>query len=326
MSRKNGGIMKNFSTYFGLPIRSHAEIDFVDIPVDTDIELFPDPTLIETGSDSFSRWCAVVVGSFFDAVFHACEQEDMVSLKSLLSHSTEPNESHLGYSMNRSMGRGASLDILFPIFSALIRQGLFAQKAVTTPNDICVLAPDFGQDRMSDLLTNILRNQLSEFTIAQCQRLGVPMDGVRRGYCWEESDGTWAYRKWICPIAYGKPVLLVPKGFVSRGYHLGTESYIQQQLLTYLQREHLRNQSSLCHRQLRKDGSMRIVKPTKKEVRRAELKGVPDKQSAISFAREHPDSLPHFNTMRLKRFSETDFSLSDHELDLLLYPDRFQTG
>ncbi len=318
--------MINFCAYFDLDIHSHTQIGFVDVPVDTDIGLYLDPTLIEAGSDTFSRWCATSIDSFFTAVFQACAAEDKETLLHLLNHSAEPNESHLGSSQRRSMGRGASLGILYPVFSDLIRQRLFAQGAVTVPNDICVLAPNFAADRMSDLLTNILRNQLSEFTIDQCRKLGIPMEGVRRGYCWEEADGAWARRSWPCPVAYGKPVLLIPQTFVSRNYHLGTDSYIREQLLTYLQREHLLNLSPLCHRRLYKDGTTRIVKPTKEEVRRAELSGMPSKQAAASFAREHPDSLRRFNVNRRARFLEEDFSLSAHELDVLLYPDRFQTA
>ena len=107
--------MKNFSTYFNLSIHSHREIDFVDVPVDTDIELFLDPTLIEVRSDSFSQWCSVGIDSFFGAVFQACTAENMEILRYLLDHSAEPNESHLGHSVNRSMGRGASLGILYPV-------------------------------------------------------------------------------------------------------------------------------------------------------------------------------------------------------------------
>lgn len=318
--------MKNFSTCVGLHIESHREIDFVDVPVNTDIGLYLDPALIEAGSDSFSRWCSDGIDSFFDTVFRACAAEDLQTLRYLLGHSEEPNESHLGSSQRRSMGRGASLHILLPVFSDLIRQGLFARGVVTDPNDICVLAPNFDQDRMSDLLTNILRNQLSEFTIDRCRKLGIPMEGVRHGYCWEEGDGSWACRNWRCPVVDGKPVLLVPKTFVSRSYHMGIESYIRQQLLTFLQDEHLANCSPLCHRHERKDGSVVISKPTKEEVRRTDLAGVSGKRAAASFAREHSDSLRQFNATRRARFLETDFSLSDRELDMLLYPDRFRTA
>ncbi len=68
--------MKNFSTCFGLYIDSHREIGFVDVPVNTDIGLYLDPTLIEVGSDSFAHWCADGIDSFFGAVFQACAAED----------------------------------------------------------------------------------------------------------------------------------------------------------------------------------------------------------------------------------------------------------
>ena len=311
--------MENFSKHFNLPIQGHQDIAFVDIPIDTDVELFLDPTLIETGGGSFSEWCATGISSFFGAVFQACADRDKDALEGLLAHSGEPNESHLGLSVRQSKGRGASVDILLPVFEGLMRQGLFERGVITSPNDVCVLAPNFDQDRMSDLLTNILRNQLSEFTVAQCEKYGLPMDGIRQGYCWEESNSTWRPRKWRCPTAYGKPVLLVPKGFVGRSYHLGVESYISQHLLSYLQEQHLFNRSNMCHRRELKDGREKWMPPTKAELRRTELTGAPQKHFVMDFAGKHPETLPQFNQTREKRFRESSFALSNQELDRLLY-------
>ena len=117
---------------------------------------------------------------------------------------------------------------------------------------------------MSDLATNILRNQLREFTITQCQKLDVSLDGIRWGYCWEESAGAWVYCRWQRPIAYGKPILFNSKEFLSRNCHLGAESHIQQQLLAYLQREHLINRSPLCHQRILKGGRVKFTQPTRK--------------------------------------------------------------
>lgn len=314
--------MENFSSYFGMSIQGHQDIAFVDIPVDTDVKLFLDPSLIEAGKDSFSEWCATGVSSFFGAVFQACADRNINALRALLAHSAEPNESHLGLSMRKSQGRGASEEILFPIFEGLIAQGAFVKGTITSPNDICVLAPNFDQDRMSDLLTNILRNQLFEFTIAQCEKHNIPLDGIRQGYCWEESSGIWMPRRWNCPTAYGRPVLLVPKEFVVCNYHMGVDSYISQYLLTYLQRQHLINHTSACHRRKLKDGREKWLPPKKVELRRTELVGASQKHFAMTFACEHPETLPQFNHMRKERFCKEGFALSDQTLNRILYVER----
>lgn len=314
--------MANFSKHFNMSIQGHQDIEFVDIPIDTDVKLFLDPTLIETGKDSFSKWCYAGISSFFEAVFQACADKDINMLRALLAHSAEPNESHLGLSTHQSQGRGASQEILFPVFWGLIGQGLFEKGAITSPNDVCILAPNFDQDRMSDLLTNILRNQLSEFTIAQCKNHSIPLNGIRRGYCWEESDGTWRRREWQCPLACGKPVLLVPKRFVGYSYHMGVGSYISQHLLSYLQEQHLLNRSSMCHHRELKDGRQKWTPPTKAELRRTELVGASQKSFATDFVCEYPETLLQFNQARKEKFCEVGFVLNDQELDRLLYVER----
>lgn len=109
--------MNNFSNSFGITIRGHKDIEFVDIPVDTDVELFIDPNLIEASSDSFSAECSSLITSYFDTVFDSCRNNDIGVLKSLISHCREVNDTHLGTSRLFSRGRGASEEILLGIFS-----------------------------------------------------------------------------------------------------------------------------------------------------------------------------------------------------------------
>lgn len=318
--------MINFSNYFGLIVNGHKDIDFVDVPVDTDVKIFLDPELIESGEDEFSKWCAQAITSYFDVAFHYCRVKDLHGLRSFLLHSAEPNETHLGHSVSHSQGRGASEAILFTVFSGLVEQGLFERGIIQKPGDIYILAPNFSEDRMSDLLTNILRNQLSVYTVAQCEKHEIPLDGKRVGWCWEESTGNWMQRRWICPIAYGKPVLLVPKHFVSRSYRYGTEGYIRKFLLEYRQKYHLDNRTDLCHVRELKDGTQKLYPPTKEELRTVELAGIPRKKSAAMFAQRYPETMRAFEQMRQETLCNQNLTLSDRELDLLLYPDRSRSA
>lgn len=311
--------MVNFSEYFNLPIHGHRDIDFIDVPVDTDVKLFLDPALIEAGTDEFSRWCANSIKSFFDAAFYFCHTRNLRDLRILLRHSAEPNETHLGLSVAQSRGRGASEEILFNVFSELIERGLFARGAVLHPCDICVLAPNFDKDRMSDLITNILRNHLSRFTEQQCLKHGVPLDGVREGYWWDEQATAWEEKQWLAPMAYSKPVLLVPKHFVSWRYHFDTSTYISRYVLTYRQEHHLNKRTELCHKRELKNGHERLSPPTKKELKVIELSGTPGKVHALGFAYAHPDTMRHFGAARLKMMAEIDYTLTNQQLDELLY-------
>lgn len=314
--------MNNFSHYFNMPISGHCDIDFVDIDTATDTELFLDLGLIEAGTDTFSRWCAQSVSTFFDAVFDCCRLGDKARLTELLEHSSETNDTHLGYSEERPVGRGASLNILFPIFDHLMQEGLFAADAIRNPNDIRVLAKNFDSDRMSDLLTNILRDQLYVFTATQCAKWGIPMLGTRMGWCWDPEARRWFRHTWKCPLIEGKPILLVPKWLVSRWCHCDTEDFIRHYLLPYRQKYHLDHNTPECHRRTLKNGTQKISPPTKKELRSKELSGSPLKEHAVAFARANPWTLSEFESDRVRRYLEHDLRLSDRELDCLLYVKR----
>ncbi|MEA4902372.1 hypothetical protein [Desulfitobacterium sp.] len=318
--------MNNFSKHFNLPIFTHKEIEFVDVPVDRDVKLFLDPGLIEAGTDDFSIDCMAVIKSYFDSVFHCCQARDHSKLTELLSHCNEPNETHLGNSVAHSKGRGASKEILLTMFSGLIDQGLFERNAVIHPSDVYVLAPNFDKDRMSDVLTNILRNLLSQFTEQQCVRHGITLSGIRKGFFWDIESSQWQEGQWLSPVAYGQPILLAPKSFVSRTYHFGTSSYVSKFLLEFRQRYHLDNHTELCYERELRNGHHKLFPPKKKEIKSIEFTGVQWKQQAANFAYTNPDTMRRFGLERERAFANGNYFMSDHELDLLLYPDRFKSA
>lgn len=316
--------MRNFSDYFELDIKGHRELEFIDVPIDTDVKLFLDPGLIEAGDDEFSKRCTAVIKSFFESVFQACRDGNYSVLAKLLSHSSEPNETHLGNSVDLPRGRGASEQILLNVFIGLIEQGLFEREAVLHPCDVYVLAPNFDKDRMSDLLTNLLRGLLSEFTEEQCVNHGIPLNGTREGYYWDSESRQWRIGRWLSPVVNQKYIMLVPKTFVSRSYHFGTSSYIGKYLLEYRQKYHLNNLTEMCHQSLLKNGQIKIKPPTKKELKAKEFKGVQWKEQAIQFAYNNPDTIRRFGLEREKEFANGNFILSNEILDAILYPHKFQ--
>lgn len=318
--------MLNFSTHFHLNIRGHRDIEFVDVPMDTDVKLFIDPGLVESGNDSFSRACATSMKTYFDNVFECCRQEDYSGLRRLFACCAEINSTHLGNSQNHPCGRGASEDILMTVFTDMIEQGLFKQGIILTPSDIHVLAQNFDKDRMSDLLTNVLQHHLVSFTNSVCEEIGLAQNSVPRGGFWNVEVGQWSLGTWTLPIADTGPVLLVPKGFVSKSYHYTTGGYISKYLLEYRKEYHLNTRSDLCHEREMKNGARKLVPPTKAELRAKELAGRPYKGHAVDFALKNPDTMARFRAERASEFADGEFTLSDHELDMLLYADKFRSA
>ena len=318
--------MINFSSEFNLNISGHRDIEFVDVPVDTDVRLFIDPGLIESGQDPFSRACAADMKAYFDSVFECCRREDYTELRRLFACCAEINHTHLGNSQNRPCGRGASEKILMDIFTAMIEQRLFEQGIILSPCDVYVLARNFDKDRMSDLLTNVLQHQLVRFTNHVCDTMGVPQSRVSGGRFWDAEAQQWCIGSWRLPVVGINPIILVPKWFVSQSYHYTTGGYISKFLLEYRKQYHLDTRSDLCHEREMKNGTLKLVPPTKAELRAKELAGQPYKEHAIDFVLNNPDTMDRFLTERVARFKEGEFTLSDHELDMLLYTSRFRSA
>jgi hypothetical protein len=92
-----------FSEYFGLRAAQH-ELDFVDIPLETDIPLFVDPYAISVRDDPWFVECNNIIVDYFDLVLGAIRDgQENVSL-SLLRRLREPNQTHFGLSRGRPAG------------------------------------------------------------------------------------------------------------------------------------------------------------------------------------------------------------------------------
>lgn len=93
--------MVRVSNYYQLE-RTQPALDFVDVDVHTDIEVFVDPSTLRVLPGYWGEQCQVMLTTFFIAVLEAIERDDRKKLYSLLGNLGEPNETHLGYSRGRS--------------------------------------------------------------------------------------------------------------------------------------------------------------------------------------------------------------------------------
>lgn len=86
--------------YLGLP-RGHSDIDFVDVQINDDTELFIDPCLIELADDSLSIEAATLIANFEDTLY-----SDMRSGRWYTTHvfdeAHEIHDTKLGYGNGRN--------------------------------------------------------------------------------------------------------------------------------------------------------------------------------------------------------------------------------
>ena len=311
----------HISELFNLNIRGHKDIEFIDIDEQDDTRLFLDPYVIQALQDYFSKKARISIDSFFMEVFRACKNGDKARLRMLCSHAAEPNETNLGMKSISDYGKGATANSLTPLFAnfyRLVRQNPFIE---SDPLALCMYIRRFAEDKMSDLITNIIRNLLHEFTVEQSRLWGFPLGNEESfiGPYWDCE--TLAWRE-----LYGKPllvsrktILLVPKPIVRAHYVFNVDRYIRQYVLSTLQEEHLRKNSDLCSVKLRADGRHDLVPPPKKELYERVVRGTAPKDFAFACSMNNKLEEERFVKDVHRKINDGLGALSDTKLDNLVY-------
>lgn len=309
----------NFTDYHKMSIYTHRNIDFVDTLIDGDVPLYIDPERITLSNHPCASTADRYIQDFFDAVFAAALQRDEETLYHLLSFGREPNEVHFGVSAHRSCGRGSSPEILYPIIKGMLDLNFFEQGFITELVDLHLWTDNFGPDRLSDLVANIIRSVLADYTMGQYGVLNISAReiGYQSQVAWDLERHDWHYKEIPSFFCDNEQVLLVPKAFVGRNLLSSPGKLLQIYALSFRQKEHLDMNSDMCHHRVLKGGNLRIDPPTKKEIRQKELSACTEKKYLRDIGLRNTRMVRdmHFDHARAK----DAFQISDAELDELLY-------
>lgn len=278
--------MRRLSDHLGLN-RTQAELDFVDVPIQRDLPLFVDPFTFTTQDDDWSLRCNEAVLSFFEAALACVRSGDDRRGRLLLDNLREPNETHLGLSSGRPQGRGVSGKQAFDLYEHL-KKSRAAQKGVLSELADCDLFVEgIGADKISDITTNIIRQELILYTQDQCRLHGIPLrKDVASGRLWDQTRKEWTDKYVELPVILGKRLLLVPKASVRWSLAFSPQGYYRHFVLEYLQAEHLEQSTALVET-LR--NGRRIVTKTNLE------KAYPFSKGFLAeFSERHPDVLDDY--------------------------------
>lgn len=304
-----------------LPVSGHKDIFFIDVDERNDTRLFIDPYVIQALPEDFCKRSSQAINSFFYEVFSACKTSNKQRLKEILAHASEPNETNLGMKTISDYGKGAtaqSLSKLFLEFYKLVRKNPYI---TTNPVAMCMYIHRFDKDKMSDLITNIIRNLLYEFTVQQCKFWEMPLSEETKliGYYWDCESLNWKQLYGHPFLVNGKSMLLVPKYLVRSRYVFNVECYIKQYTLKTLQDFHVKNNTDLCIIKENAHGKKVILPPTKDKLYKHELNGSNHKAYAFRYSARRKQEEEDFFKDIYKRISEGYGSLSDEELDRVVY-------
>ena len=314
----------NFSEFQNMTIGGHKDIDFVDVHIDADTKLFIDPERILLSKHLFATPAKESIDDFFNTLCEAAARRDVNEVYHLLSFGKEPNETHLGMSSLYSRGKGTTPEILIPIISDMIEQGLFDSHLITQLSDLHLWTPNFHYDRLSDLTTNIIRSILVEYTYNQYYlwRLPLPDENTCCAPTWDVNTHEWVMID--CPhfLSGGYPTLLIPKDFVGQQMLSSPSELLYKYAFKYRQQEHLDEQSEYCHMRTKRNGDEIILPPTKKELYNLEVKGQPAKSYLRNFGANRPGIVYELHNGHKDPNIKKNVFMEDYELDTLLYRNR----
>lgn len=288
-------------------IKGHANYAFVDVLTNNDVKLFIDPMLLEHKHDIWHDYANRVVQSFFDEFYSAYKSGNVQYKKTLLAHACEQNATRLGYGVGDN-GKGNTAEGLLTIFRPLEKL-ILDIPTIKKPEDLTVLIPNFAEDGLSDLLTNILHRQLNEFTILQLQKYSINTNGTLKFWTWNYNNRTWEVVEMPSFLVHGKELLLVPKDIVRKNYLFDVDQYFRRVILE----------------RMREEGNYYVDdKPVPKNaiIESMRFSG-PHWQydETIKYTQKHSEALSDYHRNLPGYYLDNGWSMSDDELDEFMYGD-----
>lgn len=134
---------------------------------------------------------------------------------------------------------------------------------------------DFAEDRMSDLVTNILRGQLAEFTARQGvdQNLSLTEEPIELGMGWDPESSSWQPVISRALIVEGKLLLLIPKTIIVRKYLYSISGYFSKTIYKWRQEYHVNNETRLAKKKyIKTRNEYKIEPPSQKDIDEVEIK------------------------------------------------------
>lgn len=288
------------SEYFRLK-GGQVTFPFVDVDIEEDIRLFVDPTMLRLTTSPWHTECQRLVETFFETVLAYIKDNKANTAINLLAEMHEPNEVHLGLSMARSQGKALGIRSATSIWGSLSESRAATSGLLEDLEDTALMVDGIGPDIISDILVNLIRRNLIEFTARMAETYGIPLTTiVLEKPLWNPESRSWipaGREKVRLPMVENEnPILLVPTNIVQRRMIYNTSDYYTNYICPVLQRQEIDARSELV-RYLKRDGSPRVYK---KDIK---TKYPPTKELLVRMTCENPTLIRNYRSDKRGRFN-----------------------
>ena len=244
-----------FNEYFNLKTNPE-DLEFINIPMNTDIELYIDPYAISKTAGLWYVDANNLIIDFFDKLLITIKNEDEEEALRLLDKLGEPNETHFGLSENKPEGCGIGKEQAQDLLKKLKGSKAIQTGSLSDLSDCELLIPRIGSDKISDITTNIIRGKLIEFTEEQCRKHGIPLTATKSNFYWDALQNKWDQRIAMLPYYNEEPIILVPKKIAKERTISNYRDYYNNGILEFLQDWHISMNTALV--KILKNGKRRV--------------------------------------------------------------------
>lgn len=191
---------------------AQAELDFAIPFFDEDIPLYVDPFMLwRSPSQQDQALHTSLLNAFNHLGYLASKGEEDQAVRTLIAAS-ECDEVGLGSSATRKgkrIGEAKAREII-ELFK---RIPFYAQRGFRHFEEIQFFVDGISKDRISDISCSFLKSFLIDFTIQQCEKIGIPRQSVDVENVYDYRKNAFETQRLILPVHPGdsRPLLFVPK-------------------------------------------------------------------------------------------------------------------
>ncbi len=229
-------IAPRFSNHFNIN-QSQSALDFVDVLLNTDIQLYIDPFALSVEDDDWSKECNDLIVGFFQELIDALRAKDLLAVQHLLNNLHEPNETRLGQSSGKPQGRGVGNDKARGLYRAFAGSKAAATGVLTDLSECELFIDGISHDTISDIATNIIRHKLVQFTKEECRKWGVPMEVKPTGPYWDQQHKRWRSGYDELPVYRDRGLIIVPKRSVRYWMAIDDRQFYNMRVVEFIRQE-----------------------------------------------------------------------------------------
>ncbi len=218
-------IRPRLTDYHAITI-AQEDADFAIPFFDEDIPLYVDPFLIwRSPSQQDNALHGALITAFNHLGQLALSGSEQDAVDALIAAS-ECDEVGLGSSGKRR-GKRIGPDKALEILEVFRRIPQYATHGLSHIEELQFFVNGISKDRISDFACSFLKSFLIDFTIDQCNRLGIPMETKTVPNVWDAKSRSFVDTATTLPVdpADSRPLILVPKRWLRFSPWINYEDY-----------------------------------------------------------------------------------------------------